>query len=65
VISESDRLEHSGWSVMVSGRLSLCSDEEVMAVARVRPWARVEKRSVVALSMDHVSGRRLAWRVRP
>jgi nitroimidazol reductase NimA-like FMN-containing flavoprotein (pyridoxamine 5'-phosphate oxidase superfamily) len=63
VISESDRLEHSGWSVVVSGRLSLCEGDEILAAARVRPWARVEKREVVALSMDHVSGRRLARRV--
>jgi nitroimidazol reductase NimA-like FMN-containing flavoprotein (pyridoxamine 5'-phosphate oxidase superfamily) len=64
VISETDRLEHSGWSVVVSGRLSLANDDESLAEARVRPWARVEKREVVALSMDQISGRRLARRIR-
>jgi nitroimidazol reductase NimA-like FMN-containing flavoprotein (pyridoxamine 5'-phosphate oxidase superfamily) len=62
VITQSDRLEHSGWSVVVSGRLSLCEDDEALLKARVRPWARADKREVVALSMDRISGRRLSRR---
>jgi nitroimidazol reductase NimA-like FMN-containing flavoprotein (pyridoxamine 5'-phosphate oxidase superfamily) len=62
VISESDRLEHSGWSVVVTGRLSICDPSDAAIRSRVRPWARADKREWVLLSTDCVTGRRLSRR---
>lgn len=60
VISEADRLEHSGWSVVVTGRLSICDPTDSAIRARVRPWARADKREWVLLSIDAVTGRRIS-----
>jgi nitroimidazol reductase NimA-like FMN-containing flavoprotein (pyridoxamine 5'-phosphate oxidase superfamily) len=60
VISESDRLEHSGWSVVVTGRLSICDPSDAAIRTRVRPWARADKGEWVLLSADHVTGRRIS-----
>jgi nitroimidazol reductase NimA-like FMN-containing flavoprotein (pyridoxamine 5'-phosphate oxidase superfamily) len=60
VITELDRLEHTGWSVVVTGTLSLLSGAPNPGDVRLRPWARAEKRNLVALSMDAISGRRIA-----
>ena len=60
VISESDRLEHSGWSVVVTGRLSICDPTDSAIRSRVRPWARADKREWVLLSIDRVTGRRIS-----
>jgi nitroimidazol reductase NimA-like FMN-containing flavoprotein (pyridoxamine 5'-phosphate oxidase superfamily) len=60
VISESDRLEHSGWSVVVTGRLSICDPTDSAVRTRVRPWVKSDKREWVVLSIDHVTGRRIS-----
>jgi hypothetical protein len=60
VISESDRLEHSGWSVVVKGTLSICDPSDSAIRTRVRPWARADKREWVTLSIDCVTGRRIS-----
>lgn len=60
VISESDRLEHSGWSVVVTGRLSICGPSDSAIRSRVRPWAKADKREWVRLSIDRVTGRRIS-----
>jgi nitroimidazol reductase NimA-like FMN-containing flavoprotein (pyridoxamine 5'-phosphate oxidase superfamily) len=62
VISESDRLEHSGWSVVVTGRLSICDPSDAAIRSRVRPWAKAEKGEWVLLSADRVTGRRISRR---
>jgi nitroimidazol reductase NimA-like FMN-containing flavoprotein (pyridoxamine 5'-phosphate oxidase superfamily) len=62
VISESDRLEHSGWSVVVTGRLSICDPSDAAIRSRVRPWAKADKEEWVLLSADRVTGRRISRR---
>jgi nitroimidazol reductase NimA-like FMN-containing flavoprotein (pyridoxamine 5'-phosphate oxidase superfamily) len=63
VITESDRLEHSGWSIVVTGRLSICDPNDSAIRSGVRPWARADKREWVLLSIDRVTGRRISRRV--
>lgn len=60
VISEIDRFEHTGWSVVVTGRLEACESLEEWADLPLRPWARATKDRFVALSIEDVSGRRIA-----
>jgi nitroimidazol reductase NimA-like FMN-containing flavoprotein (pyridoxamine 5'-phosphate oxidase superfamily) len=60
VVSESDRLEHTGWSVVVEGRLSIVDPSDSAIRTRVRPWASADKREWVALSIDHLTGRRIS-----
>ncbi|SRR6056297_682143 len=60
VISEIDRFEHEGWSVVVTGRLEECSSADELVELPLRPWARAVKDRFVALSMDEISGRRIA-----
>jgi nitroimidazol reductase NimA-like FMN-containing flavoprotein (pyridoxamine 5'-phosphate oxidase superfamily) len=58
VLTEIDRFEHTGWSVVVTGQLSECLelDEDL----RVRPWARGGRHHFVTLAIDRISGRRIA-----
>ena len=60
VISESDRLEHSGWSIVARGRLSICDPSDAAIRTRVRPWAHADKQELVLLSIDELSGRRIS-----
>lgn len=60
VISEVDRFEHTGWSVVVTGKLAVREANEGLAGAALRPWARADKHHFVALSLEEISGRRLA-----
>ncbi len=60
VVSEIDRFEHSGWSVIVTGRLEVCESVEELIGLPLRPWARATKDRFVALSIEEVSGRRIA-----
>ena len=55
---ESDGFEHSGWSVVVTGKLR--EEEAPDDGLRLRPWARAEKPYFVVLSVDGLSGRRLS-----
>lgn len=60
VISDVDRMEHAGWSVVVTGHLGERSSTGEIADVRLRPWARSEKHHFVGLSVDEISGRRIA-----
>lgn len=64
-IVAADRFEHTGWSVVVQGRLEECPPGDRAFDAPVRPWARASKDAVVALSIEQISGRRLAERIEP
>jgi nitroimidazol reductase NimA-like FMN-containing flavoprotein (pyridoxamine 5'-phosphate oxidase superfamily) len=58
-IDDIDRIEHTGWSVVVSGTLSeLPTDDENLALP-LRAWASGRKDFFVALAMDHLSGLRI------
>ena len=60
VIFEVDRFEHTGWSVVVTGKLIERSRVEGLSELPLRPWARADKHHLVGLSIDESSGRRLA-----
>lgn len=64
-ISEVDRFEHSGWSVVVTGKLAEQPALGASSAPAIRPWARAEKAHLVALSIDELSGRRIAERIVP
>lgn len=59
-ISHVDRLEHTGWSVVVTGKLTLRSESDGLDDLPLRPWVRAEKNRFVELSQESVSGRRIA-----
>lgn len=60
VLSEVDRFEHTGWSVVVTGKLGERSNIVDEAEIPLRPWARAEKHRFVGLPIEQISGRRLA-----
>jgi hypothetical protein len=59
VITEIDRFEHSGWSVVVVGTLVERSSLGAVSEIPLRPWAKAEKNHFVGLSIKSISGRRL------
>lgn len=59
VVSDVDRLEHTGWSVVVTGKLVAREAGSELARVPLRPWARADKHHFVALSIAEISGRRL------
>jgi len=60
VISEVDRLEHTGWSVVVTGNLVERSSLGPVADVPLRPWARAAKHHIVGISINEISGRQIA-----
>lgn len=60
VVSSIDRLEHVGHSVVVIGKLAERTKEDDVPELRLRPWVRSDKHHLVTLSIDEVSGRRIA-----
>lgn len=60
VVSGFDRFEHTGWSVVVSGKLTELSGLGDPADLPLRPWVRSGKNRLVALSITTLSGRRIA-----
>lgn len=59
-ISAIDRVEHTGWSVIVTGKLLERSAISGAENVPLRPWARAEKHHFVGLSIDQISGRRIS-----
>lgn len=53
---EIDSLEHTGWSVLVSGKLSRLPTNEQTLSLPLRPWASGTKDQFVKLSISHLSG---------
>lgn len=57
-----DPIDHSGWSVVVTGVAHAVTDPEELAAIRRMPlarWAPAGDEHVVAISLEIVSGRRL------
>jgi len=55
-------LDHSGWSVLATGRLSEITDPERLVAARqlpLSPWALSAPEHYVELSIELLSGRRI------
>ena len=59
-VSGVDRFEHTGWSVVVTGKLAERSSLGAISEVPLRPWARAEKHHLVGLSIEQISGRRIA-----
>ena len=62
-IDDHDVLDHTGWSVLVTGQLRELSTVEAQEATRDQPlplWRAMPSPQVVELSIDMVSGRRLA-----
>ena len=59
VLHAVDSFEHTGSSIVVTGRLrERLSDDELESLP-LRPWARAPKHHFVALTLDEVSGREI------
>lgn len=58
-VDEFDKVEHRGWSVLVTGRLAVVEGRELerLGPLPLRPWAISEPSAVVTLSAEFVSGR--------
>lgn len=54
-----DGLEHTGWSVIVNGKLSVLPTNEETLALPLRPWASGVKDRFVKLSIAHMSGLRI------
>ena len=55
-------LDHSGWSVLATGRLAEITDPERLAAARrlpLSPWALTDPKHYVELPIELLSGRRI------
>ena len=60
VVSEVDRFEHSGWSVVVTGKLMELSSRGFVESVPLRPWVHADKNQFVGLLIEEISGRRIA-----
>jgi nitroimidazol reductase NimA-like FMN-containing flavoprotein (pyridoxamine 5'-phosphate oxidase superfamily) len=58
-IDDIDRLEHTGWSVVVVGKLFEVPTLDSLLELPLRPWASGQKDRFVGLSLDRVSGIRI------
>ncbi len=58
-IDEIDRVEHTGWSVVVSGKLSEVPTDASSLGLPLRAWASGRKDRFVAMSLDRVTGLRI------
>jgi len=58
-IDEIDRLEHTGWSVVATGKLSELDSSAANRALPLRAWASGQKDRFVALSLDRVTGLRI------
>jgi nitroimidazol reductase NimA-like FMN-containing flavoprotein (pyridoxamine 5'-phosphate oxidase superfamily) len=63
-IDRYEPLDHTGWSVLVTGRLALASPErvEVLRCLPLAPWALDDPHHFVELSIELVSGRAVGTR---
>lgn len=59
VVDAADPLEHTGWSVIAEGKLSVLATDEVTLGLPLRAWADGTKDRFVSLSLDQLSGRRI------
>jgi len=55
-----DRVEHTGWSVIVAGKISERPTDEATLALPLRAWGSGKKDRFVSISLGMVSGRRIA-----
>jgi nitroimidazol reductase NimA-like FMN-containing flavoprotein (pyridoxamine 5'-phosphate oxidase superfamily) len=54
-----DPIEHEGWSVLVTGRMSVVRPEDSPERLRLRPWASSAPDHLIALAVELLDGRRI------
>ena len=54
-----DPLEHTGWSVIVTGRIAELPSDEAMQGLPLRAWASGQRDRYVGISLDEITGRRI------
>ncbi len=62
-VDQFDAIDHSGWSVAVTGVATEITDRDDLEAARLEPvprWAPAGEAAVIAISTEIVSGRRLS-----
>lgn len=61
-VDDFDTFDHSGWSVLIVGTCTEVPAGELAALEelRVHPWAHGERTHVVRITVEFVSGRRIA-----
>ncbi len=59
IAEAAEALEHTGWSVIVEGKLHVLPTNEVTLGLPLRAWASGVKDQFVALSLQELSGRRI------
>jgi len=63
VVTEFDHREHTGRSIIVSGKLSICDPTDSAIRTKVGAWSKADRPERVLLSIDEITGRRLSDRV--
>jgi len=58
-ISGIDPLEHTGWSVVATGRLSVLPADPALERLPLRAWAAAGRDHFVSLALDQVDGRHI------
>jgi nitroimidazol reductase NimA-like FMN-containing flavoprotein (pyridoxamine 5'-phosphate oxidase superfamily) len=58
-VHDIDRLEHTGWSVIVTGPMRELPTDAATLALPLRPWASGRKDRFVSIALDTVSGRRI------
>ncbi len=58
-IDDIDRLEHTGWSVVATGKLSELEPNSENLALPLRPWASGDRDFFVAVSLNRVTGLRI------
>ena len=59
-VDEGRNLDHTGWSVIVTGHLELLPADERVRALPLRSWAPTERHRFVALAVQEATGRRSA-----
>lgn len=58
-IDDIDRVEHTGWSVIVTGTMRERPNDESTRALPLRAWGSGQKDRFVSISLESVSGRRI------
>ncbi len=60
VVTEFDQREHSGRSIIVTGKLSICDPTDSAIRTKVGAWSKADRRERILLSIEKITGRRLS-----
>ena len=59
-VTEFDRRTHSGRSIIVSGRLSICDPTDAAVRTKVGAWSKADRPERILLSIEQITGRALS-----